>query len=259
MRSDDEKWFDALAGHQAPASADDARMQSAVREAASRIEPAQGEVDMLAQRRLLQRLEREGLLPSSPRPRWRPVRLAQAAVIVLCVGLVVELIRLEPLPRFVREAEAPMPARPSAHAERAPKVAADQAQSLAKADAFNEPAEAAASAPQSAPMPSGSRDQAVGLAVPGERRQAMARAAPPGDISVVVAEPAQAWRELQEWLAANTGVTVISGDESAYRISLRCDEQSSCQDLRDWLHAIDQSLPTPRMGQVLSLRLESSS
>ena len=259
MRSDDEKWFDALAGHQSPASAEDARLQSAVRKAASRIERAQGEADMLAQRRLLQRLEAEGLLPSSPKPRWRPVRLAQAAVMVLCVGLAVELIQLEPKPGLVPESEPSMARAPVAQAERAPQSTIEQKQSPAKADAIGQRAEALASVPQSAPVPSRARDQAIGAATPSERRQAMARVAPSGEILVVVAEPAQTWRELLEWLAANHAITVVFRDESAYRISLRCDEQSSCERLRDWLNTLDHRLPTLPTGQVLSLRLESRS
>lgn len=263
MRSDDEKWIDALAGHDAPASADEARMQQAVRKAAASMEATQGEADMLAERRLLQRLEREGLLARSRAQRWRPLRLAQAAVIVLCVGLSVELIRVEPTRQLAQDAEPLKPVADVADMAAAPAQFAlpepSSARAMAEARAAKQAAQAVKAAPPAASASAPLRDQAAGLSTPSQSRESVARAAPPPDIRVPVADLKNAWRELQHVLDSNTGLTEISRDALRDRISLRCVVQSGCDSLRDWLHSLDDTLPEPQVGEVMHLRLEPRS
>lgn len=260
MRSDDDKWFDALAGHEAPASADEARMHSAIRKAAARIEAGQEERDMLAERRLLQRLEREGLLAHPPAQGWRPVRWAQAAVIVLCVGLSVELIRTPSAPQLDQDA---LPLTPAADMpvaqEQAAQAPLSSSYAMAKEEASRQANQALKSAPPVSSESALARDQAAGDSAPSPMRESRARAAPPAEIRVPVAQRSQAWRELQALLESDTGLVMISSDSASGRMSLRCDTQTSCHSLRDWLHAFDRTLPTPEIGAVMRLRLEPRS
>ena len=97
-------WFDALAGAAPAAPAEQAEI-AALRRASRRLAPAT--VDELAWRRLQRRLETEGLLADAPRrPSWT-TGVARAAVVVLCLGLVLELARTP-------EPSMPGPAGPEA-------------------------------------------------------------------------------------------------------------------------------------------------
>ena len=159
MHSDDETWFDALAGHAEPADAADAALQQAVRRAAVQLEDSAA--DALAERRLLARLEREGLLsPVRPAPRWRAPRLAQVAVIVLCVGVVMQISGVLPDAAPLRSQDAE-PVAIQAHdsaeelvAQSAPARAAEapQARAFSPESARKSAAAPPASADVAAPM-----------------------------------------------------------------------------------------------------------
>lgn len=253
MGNDDETWFDALAGHDAPASAADAKMQSAIRTAAAKLDEA--EPDVLAERRLLARLEREGLLQKPQR--WRAPRLAQAAVIVLCVGLVVELVRVDPTgdARYGAEglsvdevmvAEDAMGALNEEHASA--KAVQPQARAALQPAPLKS-SEARELAPPNADQ------QAAGEAPSAERRESFA-AAPMPDIAVRVDDPVQVWRELLSWVEQQQGLAVLSHEDSTRRIRLSCNDAAACEGLQAWLNEHETSIEAPQIGQVMHFRLE---
>ncbi len=256
MGNDDETWFDALAGHDAPASAADAKMQSAIRAAAAKLDEA--EPDVLAERRLLARLEREGLLQKPQR--WRAPRLAQAAVIVLCVGVVVELLRVDPAGDARRDAEklsadqvivAEEAARPRSEEQTAAKVAQPQARAAPQ----HAPLKSSAAQELAPPNADQQLAELAGEAPSAERRESFA-AAPMSDIVVRVGDPATAWRELLSWVEQQQGLVVLSHEESARRIRLSCNDAAACEGLQAWLREQEASIQALQIGQVIDVRLE---
>lgn len=253
MGNDDETWFDALAGHDAPASAADAKMQSAIRAAAAKLDEA--EPDVLAERRLLARLEREGLLQKPQR--WRAPRLAQAAVIVLCVGLVVELVRVDPAGDARYDAEGLSVDEVMVAEDTTSALSEEQASAKAvqpQARAALQPAPLKSSAARELAPPNADQ-QVAGEAPSAERRESFA-AAPMPDIVVRVDDPATAWRHLLSWVEQQQGLVVLSHEESARRIRLSCNDAAACEGLQAWLREQEASIQALQIGQVIDVRLE---
>lgn len=256
MHSDDETWFDALAGHAEPADAADAALQQAVRRAAVQLEDSAA--DALAERRLLARLEREGLIaPARPSSRWRAPRLAQAAVIVLCVGVVVQISGVLPDAAPLRSQDAE-PVAIQAHdsaeelvAQSAPAPAAEapQARAFSPEPARKSAAAPPASADVAAPM--------AGAMAQTERREAFAAPRAEPDVVLRLNNPAARWQELLSLVDKHEGLDALSRDDAQKRLRLRCAHRQACQALKDWLQGVGEAEQSLVPGQPLVLRLEA--
>lgn len=246
MSEQDEQWFDALAGHRAPATAADARLHQALRQAAAH--EAQPQRDELAEQRLLRRLQAEGLLPIETKPtsvRLIWPRLAQVAVIVLCVGVVLQLVR-PPVPQFSEKAATKQDAAPQS------KSGAPDAAGTSRVA----PAEQSFSAParvreyQAAPAPS-----ALEQAPP-----ATERVATPA-FTLHVLDVNQALARLQQQLddeSALEQLPAVDGAKDNHSLRLRCQSDAACTNLIRLLRQLDakQDIPELVPGPVVTLHFE---
>ena len=271
MSEQDEQWFDALAGHSRSANADDQRLQQALRQAAS-IDAA-ARRDQLAERRLLDRLEREGLLSarSEPQPEKRIIwpRLAQVAVIVLCLGLVVELS----LTPTVEQDENPSPLRLKEMSEDAAPVSAVafEAQVESASASPSKARQAPMQAQRSSAKPSSAESSAAEFAdqaAPAYSQQgnsALRLAKPPlakreqeQSPELWVEDISQAREQLQAWIEkAHTEMSQESDSADDGLIQLRCLQTEACKELSDALQALSvRPLSVePRAGEALQMQL----
>ncbi|MGJ8669196.1 MAG: hypothetical protein ACSHXK_06885 [Oceanococcus sp.] len=274
MNEQDEQWFDALAGHCRPANAQDQRLQQALRQAANIDAAAQR--DQLAERRLLDRLEREGFLASASEPQqtkrmiWP--RLAQVAVIVLCLGLLVELSLMPTLQR--EEGRMPFsskdaPERPVQALASAPKVqAAAESIGLSKAPQALMQAQGAMTKPvleesssveladQAAPTVSRQSNSAFRSAksppLKREREQVL---------ELWVEDLALASQHLEAWrIEMETDSSAKSELAGDGLMQLRCDKEAACKGLEDALLTLSMRpwSTTPSVGQAMQLRLRQT-
>lgn len=265
MSEQDEHWFDALAGHRAPATASDARLQQALRQAVA-YESASRR-DELAEQRMLRRLEHEGLLPKTHRstPRIIRPRLAQVAVIVLCVGVVLHLVR--PL---APDQNVPIAARFEAAPE--PKAVSQDKASLRQ----ESPAAQSFAAPEPAPVRERwARDESASSSAPAESLQSgvmkqrkpaaladrrelevAATASPPKPITLQVANPSAAKMRIQQLVERHADITQVKPDATDQAtVQLRCDTATACDQLLQQMQALDGRFASKTLPRQQTLML----
>ncbi len=269
MADRDEDWLDALAGARAPANARQQKEIDALRRAARALDATVS--DEMAERRLLDRLEREGLLPSRRRGQRQLLHsLARAAVVVLCLGLVLEWFLFLPPPdsqpprdketQAAPPGDAAMPALRPAEAdvagERRSRLEAEDAapfaaepsrlKGAAPAPAIRQaPAEALRDSPAAGAAPSVPR--LVQVAAPEAASRQLRGLLMQADVEVLWTNERPAAASKQELTEPK------SGDQASWR--LRCRTAQACGALNAWLKE-QGAEPVFEPGRVIELQLD---
>ncbi len=275
MSEQDEQWFEALAGHRAPASAEDQRLHQALRQAAQAA-VSRLPTDTLAEQRLLRRLEGEGLLKPERsqaiphRRRRTPIRWAQAAVILLSVALVYDMglqreqpqepFSSAPLSRSIDDAK-----RRANQAERMPRSpkASELQLSGPVQESMDAPAPASSPEQESNSAPRAQAPAAAAFADLAKEQRKPARERQSPERVLRVASLSAAQEALQRWMPERAAKPPARRlEDAAVVLHLRCDDADDCQQLARALQALaarpaqDQSGWQPRPDEVLQLRLE---
>lgn len=271
-QDDTSAWFDALAGIGPAANSADEQMISAVRSAADRIDDAR--IDKMALKRLLNRLESEGLL-ASRRSRWQQWApgLATAAVIILAVGVMLEWSVFRPypqemdvIPEFKTERAAPS----SAESLRSEDESLQLKESYADTPTPESGLQSSPSGtPQKKTAPhSRARERATAPREPAylmddarkfsaDSSEAERRVEPIPALVFSVQEPAEAYRALDQ-LASQTHGLYSEPDHTRAR-TVTCISVESCRVLRDWLEQHDPERELPAENRIrVTFSLEKS-